>query len=112
MLRRQKQFVEIRLSSLKKLDRKTIKKLESILRSDKVKLSDDNYRFAVSKSTTGFENSTPEECEMEKSRRYAEYLGTYPMDVDSTEAHIVDIQVLLKHCPYVRFEVIRCLYVK
>lgn len=112
MLRRQKQFVEIRLSGSNKLDRKTIKKLESILRSDKVKLSDNDYRFSVNRYTDGFENSTPEEHKLERSRRYAKYLSTYPMEVDSTEAHIVDIQVLLKHCPHVRFEVVRCIYAK
>lgn len=107
-----KLFTEISFSNVRgTLPAKTVQRLSTFLNKD-VRLERRNYQFSVSKYTTGFEDKTEEERELESYRRYSAYVDAHEQAIDGDYRHVVDLELFVSTFPEVPFQVLRQVYVR
>jgi len=107
-----KLFTEISFNNVtEKLPAETVRRLSMFLNAD-VKLSANDYRFSVSRYTTGFENATAEEHEAEHEQRFSNYLSAPEQEIDRSRTYVVDLELFVSNFPEMQFQVLRQVYAK
>jgi hypothetical protein len=107
-----KLFTEISFNNVTdKLPAKTVQRLSTFLNAD-VQLSENDYRFSVTRYTTGFENATDEERQKESEARYYNYIHAIDQEVDRSKSYVVDLELFVSIFPEVPFQVLRQVYVR